>query len=397
MRLLKIAETWRGLLPAFHLQGESILIKPNKKDLVFTFIFLVLSVTLLIIPTGFERNIYYNAVGAKALVLSTNDSTVIQTGLFRQGEQRCRVRILSGEHRGYEGDAINLLSGSLKDDKMFSPGETAWTLVERDGNGSVIFINMIDHYRLAKEAFLAFLLIASLIAFSRLRGLRTVLSFIFAFLLIWKILIPLALKGYNPLLTSSAVLIVMTIFTLLLISGVNKRALSAILGSVSAIIITVVISRLATWYLGIHGSVLEQSESLLYSGFMDLDLTSLFSGVVILSAGGAIMDLAIDVSAAMWEVNEHAKNISRKELFRSGMEVGRAGVGTQCTTLLLAYMGSFLTVMMVYMAQSTPTLNILTGKSMGAEILQSVIGAFSLILVTPLTCAFASLIFKNEN
>ena len=205
MRLLKIAETWRGLLPAFHLQGESILIKPNKKDLVFTFIFLILSVTLLIIPTGFERNIYYNAVGAKALVLSTDDSTVIQTGLFRQGEQRCRVRILSGEHKGYEGDAINLLSGSLKDDKMFSPGETAWTLVERDGNGSVIFINMIDHYRLAKEAFLAFLLIAALIAFSRLRGLRTVLSFIFAFLLIWKILIPLTLKGYNPLLTSSSV------------------------------------------------------------------------------------------------------------------------------------------------------------------------------------------------
>ena len=397
MRLLKIAETWRGLLPAFHLQGESILIKPNKKDLVFTFIFLILSVTLLIIPTGFERNIYYNAIGAKALVLSTDDSTVIQTGLFRQGEQRCRVRILSGEHKGYEGDAINLLSGSLKDDKMFSPGETAWTLVERDGNGSVIFINMIDHYRLEKEAFLAFLLIAALIAFSRLRGLRTVLSFIFAFLLIWKILIPLTLKGYNPLLTSSSVLIVMTVFTLLLISGVNKRALSAILGSVSAIIITVVISRLTTEYLGIHGSVLEQSESLLYSGFMDLDLTSLFSGVVILSAGGAIMDLSIDVSAAMWEVNEHAKNISKKELFRSGMEVGRAGVGTQCTTLLLAYMGSFLTVMMVYMAQSTPTLNILTGKSMGAEILQSVIGAFSLILVTPLTCAFASLIFKNEN
>lgn len=373
------------------------MIKPNKKDLVFTFIFLVLSLTLLIIPTGFERNIYYNAIGAKALVLSTDDSTVIQTGLFRQGEQRCRVRILSGEHKGYEGDAINLLSGSLKDDKMFSPGETAWTLVERDGNGSVIFINMIDHYRLAKEAFLAFLLIAALIAFSRLRGLRTVLSFIFAFLLIWKILIPFTLKGYSPLLTSSSVLIIMTVFTLLLISGVNKRALSAILGSVSAIIITVVISMLATEYLGIHGSVLEQSENLLYSGFMDLDLTSLFSGVVVLSAGGAIMDLSIDVSAAMWEVNEHAKNISRKELFRSGMEVGRAGVGTQCTTLLLAYMGSFLTVMMVYMAQSTPTLNILTGKSMGAEILQSVIGAFSLILVTPLTCAFASLIFKNEN
>ncbi len=372
------------------------MISINRKDLIFTIVFLLFSIFLILIPTGFERDIYYNAVGAKALVLSTDDSTVIQTGLFRQGEQRCHIRILSGEHKGYEGEAINLLSGSLRDDKMFRPGETAWTLVERDGNGEVIFINMIDHYRLSKELILAAILVIALIAFSRLRGVRTVLSFVFAFLLIWKILIPFTLKGYNPLLISSAVLIVMTFFTLLLISGVNKRAFSAILGSMSAIIITVGLSSLATEYLGIHGSVLEQSESLLYSGFMDLDLTSLFSGVVILSAGGAIMDLAIDVAASMWEVNGHAENISKKELFKSGMEVGRAGVGTQCTTLLLAYMGSFLTVMMVYMAQSTPILNILTSKSIASEILQTVIGAFSLILVTPLTCLFASWIYKRE-
>ena len=372
------------------------MIKPNRKDLIFTLIFLFLSIVLVFIPTGFERDIYYNAVGAKALVLETDESTVIQTGLFRQGEQRCRIRILSGEHKGYEGDAVNLLSGSLKDDKMFIPGEKAWTLVERDGDDNVIFINMIDHYRLSKEIALAIILIAALIAFSKLRGVRTILSFVFAFLLIWKILIPFTLKGYNPLIVSSLVLIVMTFFTLLLISGVNKRAFSAILGSVSAIIITVVLSSAATEYLGIHGSVLEQSESLLYSGFMDLDLTSLFSGVVILSAGGAIMDLSIDVSAAMWEVNEHAKTITRRELFKSGMEVGRAGVGTQCTTLLLAYMGSFLTVMMVYMAQSTPILNILTSKSIASEILQTVIGAISLILVTPLTCIFASFIFKKK-
>ena len=188
------------------------MIKPNRKDLIFTLIFLFLSIVLVFIPTGFERDIYYNAVGAKALVLETDESTVIQTGLFRQGEQRCRIRILSGEHKGYEGDAVNLLSGSLKDDKMFIPGEKAWTLVERDGDDNVIFINMIDHYRLSKEIVLAIILIAALIAFSKLRGVRTILSFVFAFLLIWKILIPFTLKGYNPLIVSSLVLIVMTFY-----------------------------------------------------------------------------------------------------------------------------------------------------------------------------------------
>ncbi len=368
----------------------------DRKDIIFIILFIIMGIILILIPTGFERDIYYNAKGEKARVLSTDDSTVIQTGLFRQGEQRCTVEILSGEHKGEVREAVNLLSGSLKADKMFREGEIAWTLIEMDDDENIIFINMIDHYRLSKEIVLAAILALSLIAFSGIRGIRTISSFAFAFLLIWKILIPFTLKGYNPLIISTAALIVMTIFTLLLVSGVNRRALSAILGSVSAILITVVLSAITTEYLALHGSVLEQSESLLYSGFMDLDLTKLLSGVVVLSAGGAIMDLSIDVSAAMWEVKEHSYGISRTALFKSGMEVGRAGVGTQCTTLLLAYMGSFLTLMMVYMAQSTPILNILTSKSIASEIMQSVLGALSLVLVTPLTALFASFLFDGK-
>ena len=139
------------------------------------------------------------------------------------------------------------------------------------------------------------------------------------------------------------------------------------------------------------------SESLLYSGFMDLDLTSLFSGVVCLSAGGAIMDLSIDVSAAMWEVREHAPDTTQKELFHSAMEVGKAGVGTQITTLLLAYMGSYLTLMMVYMAQATPIQNIFASKSIASEILQTLAGSFGIVLVTPLTALIGMMLFRKKD
>ena len=235
-----------------------------------------------------------------------------------------------------------------------------------------------------------------LVAFSGLRGLKMILSFVFAFLAIWKLLIPSVLKGFNPLLMCTSVLILLILVTLPMVSGINKRSLAAILGSVSAMLITVLVSVFMTWYLRIHGSVLEMSESLLYSGFMDLDLTSLFSGVVCLSAGGAIMDLSIDVSAAMWEVREHAPDTSAKELFRSAMEVGKAGVGTQITTLLLAYMGSYLTLMMVYMAQATPVWNIFTSKSIAAEILQTLAGSFGIVLVTPLTALIGTMLFKRN-
>ena len=367
----------------------------KKSEITFAVILALLSVILIAIPTGFQRSIYVNAEGAKARVISTDDSTIIQTGLFRQGDQRCTVEILSGSHKGLVMDGVNMLSGSLADDKVFRSGDLAWVLVERDGEDNPIFINMIDYYRLGKELLAAMIFSLVLIAFARFSGVRIVISFIFAFLCIWKLLIPLTLHGINPLFMCIASLMLITTVTLLLVGGVNRRSLAAIFGSVFSSLLTALTGYVMTHWMRIHGSVLEQSESLLYAGFQNLDLTSLFAGVVALSAGGAVMDLSIDVAVAMAEVKEHAPGISRKELIKSGLAVGRAGVGTQTTTLLLAYMGSWLSVMMVYMAQSTPVLNILTSKMIASEIVQTLTGCMGLVIVTPLTALIASWLYAR--
>ena len=370
-------------------------IRKYRKDIAFIIAFILASAVLLLIPTGFERAIYVNAVGAKAEVLSTDDRGIIQTGLFRTGDQRCHVCVLSGEHKGLEMDGINLLSGSLKEDKVFVPGDTAWVLIERDADGNPIFINLIDYYRIGTEWILVIAFALILIAFAGIRGIRMILSFVFAFFAIWKMLIPAVLKGASPFLMCTLTLILLTLVTLPMVSGVNRRSLAAICGALLSMLITLLLSLFMTRILRIHGSVLESSEALLYSGFMTLDLTSLFAGVVCLSAGGAIMDLSIDVSAAMWEVKEHSPLIGAKALFASAMEVGRAGVGTQITTLLLAYMGSYLTLMMVYMAQATPIPNIFTSKSIAAEILQTLVGAMGIVMVTPLTALMGMLFFRG--
>lgn len=367
----------------------------KKSEITFAVILAILSIILIAIPTGFQRSIYVNAEGAKARVLSTDDSTIIQTGLFRQGDQRCTVEILSGSHKGLVMDGVNMLSGSLADDKVFQSGDLAWVLVERDGEDNPVFINMIDYYRLGKEILAAIIFSLVLIAFARFSGVRIIISFIFAFLCIWKLLIPMTLHGINPLFMCIASLMLITTVTLLLVGGVNRRSIAAICGSLFSSLFTALTGYVMTHWMRIHGSVLEQSESLLYAGFQNLDLTSLFAGVVALSAGGAVMDLSIDVAVAMAEVKEHAPGISRKELIKSGFAVGQAGVGTQTTTLLLAYMGSWLSVMMVYMAQSTPVLNILTSKMIASEIVQTLTGCMGLVIVTPLTALIASWLYSK--
>ena len=200
----------------------------RRGEVVFAIILAVVSLVLFVVPTGFQRSIYVNAEGARARVIATDDSTIIQTGLFRQGDQRCTVEVLSGSHKGLVMDAVNMLSGSLADDKVFRPGDIAWVLVERDGDDNPIFINMIDHYRLGKEMAGALVFAAVLILFARFSGVRIIISFIFAFLCIWKMLIPATLHGLNPLFMCLVTLMAITVTTLLLVGGVNRRSLAAI-------------------------------------------------------------------------------------------------------------------------------------------------------------------------
>ena len=357
----------------------------KRREILFLGIFALMCVVLVLLPTGFDRAIYFNATGVKARVVATNDSMMHQTGIIRMGEQLCTVNILSGSHAGEKHEAINMLSGKLEFDKVFVEGDLAWVLLEQNENGKVIFSTMVDHYRITKELHLIALFALVLVLFSGSTGIRTLLSFVFAILAIWKILIPFALKGYEPLAIALLVGNLLTIVTLLLVAGCTRKAFAAILGSIFCSLTTCFLAVFFTRYLAVHGSVMQWSESLLYAGYMNLDLTKIFQAAVYLSCCGAILDLSIDISAALDEVKKAKPESTFQELVKSGMTIGRSVVGSQTTTLLLAYIGSYLTVMMVYMAQGTPMMSILNSKSVASEILHTFVGCIGLVLVSPLT------------
>ena len=235
-----------------------------------------------------------------------------------------------------------------------------------------------------------------LILFSGYTGIRTLLSFAFAILSIWKILIPSMLYGANPLLTALLIGNLLTIVTLLLVAGFSKKAYAAIISSVTSSLATCLLAIFFGNIFNIHGAVMEGSESLLYSGFLGLDLTSIFQAGIYLASSGAILDLAIDISSALEEIVIYQPKITRKALLLSGINIGRSVVGSQTTTLLLAYMGSYITIMMVYMAQGTPLMNILNSKPIAAEILHTFVGCIGLVLVSPLTSFVSAIMFEDK-
>ena len=127
------------------------------------------------------------------------------------------------------------------------------------------------------------------------------------------------------------------------------------------------------------------SESLLYSGYQSLNLTRIFVAGTIIGASGAFIDISIDITSAIAEIVEKKPDISRREAIKSGFAIGRAATGTMTTTLLLAYSGSYISLLMVFMAQGTPLVNMLNFKYISADILDTIIGSIGVVLVAPLT------------
>ncbi|MBS5139049.1 YibE/F family protein [Negativibacillus massiliensis] len=351
---------------------------------------------LFFLPTGYQE-IYREADQCVAKVLETDDSAIIDTGLVRSGEQRCKLEIISGKFKGEQTEGVNMLNGSLEQDKMFYPGDTAQVVVSYDGD-EILMVTMIDHNRIPMELVMGAIFILFLILFAGRTGIRAVLSFLLTILALWKILVPSYLKGYNPIWMGLIFTLILSLLIIALVYGFDRRCASAVSGTFLGVLVTCVMGAVFTDLFKIHGAVMSSSESLLYAGYQDLNLTRIFMASIFIGASGAIMDLSVDITSAVYEVVEKRPDIGWKEAVKSGMNVGRAAMGTMTTTLLLAYSGGYIALLMVFMAQGTPLINILNYKHVAAEMIHTVIGSFGLVTVAPFTalCAGVFLTHKKE-
>ena len=351
---------------------------------------------LLLLPTGFEGAlVYQEAERCTARVLSVDDSTIIDTGLVRSGEQRCQLEILDGMFQGQTVSGVNMLNGSLEQDKVFQPGDKALVVASHDGD-TITNVTMSDHYRLSWELVMAIGFAIFLILFAGPTGVRAIASFVLTVLTLWKVLVPLYLKGYNPIWIGLAITLFLTVLIIALVYGFDRRCWAAVSGSFLGILVTCVLGVLFTDLFQIHGAVMSYSESLLYSGYQDLNLTQIFMASIFIGASGAIMDLSVDITSAVYEVVEKRPDLTWWEATRSGMNVGRAAMGTMTTTLLFAYSGGYVALLMVFMAQGTPVENILNYKYVAAELIHTVIGSFGLVTVAPFTALCAGVFLTRR-
>lgn len=369
----------------------------NTPKLFLAFLILLAIILLLFLPTGFEGALQFkDAEKCKVLIEEVDNSSLIDTGLIRTGQQVCKVLFLNGRFSGQTSVGWNMLGGSLSQDKLFRPGDKAQVVVHHDGE-EIISVNLIDYYRLDGEFILAIAFALFLITFARGIGLRSVLSFIITILVLWKILVPLFLKGFNPIFVGFIAVAIMTFVILALVYGFNKKLIASFCGAMSGIIFAMILSIICSKNFHIHGAVMHNSEALLYSGFQDLNLTQIFMASVCIGASGSIMDISVDITSAVSEVVRNCPDISKKNAIKSGLAVARATMGTMTTTLLLAYSGTCIAMVMTFMAQGTPIYNILNNNIVASEIINTIAGSFGLAVTAPLTAFISGILLVNKS
>lgn len=356
----------------------------------------ILFIALLIIPTGYEGAVIYKGTDrCAARVLSVYNDNIIDTGLIRSGEQDCEIELLGGRFKGQVTTGYNMLNGSLESDKIFAPGDKALVVIDYKGD-EILSVNMIDHYRINYEAILAACFVLFLVAFAGKTGIRAVLSFVITVLMIWKVLVPLYLNGFDPIITGFLITVALTVIIISLVYGFESKTLSAASGAALGLLVTAILGIIFTTGFKIHGAIMPNSESLLYSGYQNLNLTKIYMASIFIGSSGAVMDLAVDITSAVNEVIEKKPTISAKEAALSGMNVGRAAMGTMTTTLLLAYSGGYIALLMVFMAQGTPIYNILNYKYVSAEIIDTIVGSFGLVSVAPFTAIMSGILLTRK-
>lgn len=313
-----------------------------------------------------------------------------------QQTQNVKLKITSGKYKNQIFDIENILLGNYAFDVPVHEGDKIVVAIEELHDG-IIDVHVSDYQRQNYLLYLCILFVVLIILIGRAKGLKAVITLSLTLIAIAKVLLPLILKGVNPVPVTIIVSIAIIIITMLLISGVNNKSFAAIIGTSGGVLFAGIIAFIIGSQIQLTGLSSEEASMLLYiPQEITLDFKSLLFAGIIMGALGAVMDIAMSIASAMEEIYNANNKITRKELFSSGMNVGRDVMGTMTNTLILAYTGSSIPLLLLFMAYDTPMRKILNLDIIATEIVRSLAGSIGLVLTIPLTALIASLLMKKE-
>lgn len=307
------------------------------------------------------------------------------------------AKLLTGGQKGKTVTATQSFQPGISSQMKEVEAGDKLILIKSENEGSESQWVAGDYVRTDALMVLGGLFALALLFFGRSKGLHTIISLVFTCLAVFAVFIPAILSGKNiyfwAILTSSFIIVM----SYLIVNDANKKTLAAGLGCLGGILVSGAITAVMSPVLKLTGVLDEDSMYLLYiNEKRPIDLKAIIFAAILIGAIGAIMDVAMSISSSLSEISRKNRSASFHDIFRSGMEIGRDVMGTMTNTLILAYIGGSLSVVLLLMAYNTSLLQVLNREMVVVDILQALVGSFGILFAIPFT-SFVCAAFYSKN
>lgn len=330
---------------------------------------------------------------AEVLELMSENTTVDEEyeGVIR-GSQEISIRITSGEHKGEIRELTNYMSALYNIDCQ--PGTKVIVRFDarEDGSYNVAIYNY-DREVVLIGAIVIFMLLLCVIGGKK--GFMSLVSLGYTLLMLFFVLIPALYYGAPMLPTTIGIIIMTNLICFGLIDGVNRKTISGFLGTSAGVLFAGLFAYVMGKAAHITGFQTTEAESLLLECYdFGLKITDIFTAGILISALGAVMDVAMSIASAIHELTAINPELTVKELFRSGMNIGRDAMGTMSNTLILAFVGSSLSTLIMIYSYQLPLTQLWSTDLVAREVIQGISGSVGIIMTVPLVALFAAVIMK---
>lgn len=275
------------------------------------------------------------------------------------------------------GDRVLLLDAYEDDDG------TVWKYVDRERITPVILLGVI------------FILL--LVIFGKTKGVNTILALCFIVLSIFTVFIPSILAGYNIYFMAIITCIFIVLSTSIIVYDINEKSIATVLGCFGGMLISLLLLVIMDSIIHLSGYTSEESMFLM---LLDLDnpinLKAVVFASIIIGAIGAIMDISIDIASSLREIAYKVKEPTFKEIVKSGITIGQDIIATMTNTLVLAYIGSCLSSVVLIVAYDTSLINLFNKEAIIVEILQALIGSLGLLFTIPFTSVICGIMYSHK-
>ncbi len=273
---------------------------------------------------------------------------------------------------------------------LYRVGDTVEAFVVFTEAGDVDYVSVHTLVRAPYALILAVLFVVLLALVSGRKSIKTILALVFTISAVVFVLVPLLALGYNPIIAAMLVCIIVTVFTLLSVGSFNKKSLSAILGTAGGLFCATVVTLVFSALMRISGIDTPTVEMLM---IIETDVVFNYQGIltagILIGCIGAVMDVGMSISSAVNEMHTIDPQISRSKLLHAGMRVGRDLIGTMANTLILAYTGGTIMMMVAWQVYGVSYADMLNKGFILIKVAKSLCGSIGMVMTIPLT-AFIS-------